>query len=74
MTLANTDDLIFPVKRLVAILSEIMTLEPGDVVVTGTPAGVGYPRKPPIFMKPGDHVEVEVEGLGILVNTIADEA
>ena len=43
-------------------------------VVTGTPAGVGYPRKPPIFMKPGDHVEVEVEGLGILVNTIADEA
>ncbi len=71
---ANTDDLIFPVKRLVAILSEIMTLEPGDVVVTGTPAGVGYPRKPPIFMKPGDHVEVEVEGLGILVNTIADEA
>jgi acylpyruvate hydrolase len=71
---ANTDDLIFPVRKLVAILSEIMTLEPGDVVVTGTPAGVGYPRNPPVFMKPGDLVEVEVEGLGVLVNTIVDEA
>jgi acylpyruvate hydrolase len=71
---ANTDDLIFPVRKLVAILSEIMTLEPGDVVVTGTPAGVGYPRNPPVFMKPGDIVEVEVEGLGVLVNTIVDEA
>ncbi len=70
---ANTDDLIFPVRRLVAILSEIMTLEPGDVVVTGTPAGVGYPRKPPIFMKPGDMVEVEIDGLGVLVNSIEDE-
>jgi acylpyruvate hydrolase len=71
---ANTDDLIFPVRKLVAILSEIMTLEPGDVIVTGTPAGVGYPRNPPVFMKPGDLVEVEVEGLGVLVNTIVDEA
>jgi len=71
---ANTSDLIFPIKKLVAILSEIMTLEPGDVVVTGTPEGVGYPRKPPIFMKPGDHVEVEIEGLGILVNSIEDGA
>ena len=71
---ANTSDLIFPVRKLVAILSEIMTLEPGDVVVTGTPAGVGYPRNPPVFMKPGDTVEVEVEGLGVLVNTIVDAA
>jgi acylpyruvate hydrolase len=71
---ANTSDLIFPVRRLVAILSEIMTLEPGDIVVTGTPAGVGYPRNPPVFMKPGDTVEVEVEGLGVLINTIQDEA
>ncbi|MEK9724354.1 MAG: fumarylacetoacetate hydrolase family protein [Rhodospirillaceae bacterium] len=71
---ANTDELIFPVRKLVAILSEIMTLEPGDIVATGTPAGVGYPRNPPVFMKPGDTVEVEVDGLGVLVNTIVDEA
>ncbi|MBT8100498.1 MAG: fumarylacetoacetate hydrolase family protein, partial [Gammaproteobacteria bacterium] len=67
------DDLVFPVARLVAILSECMTLEPGDVVVTGTPAGVGFARKPPIWMKPGDTVEVEVEGLGKLVNSVVDE-
>jgi acylpyruvate hydrolase len=71
---ANTDELIFPVRKLVAILSEIMTLEPGDIIATGTPAGVGYPRNPPVFMKPGDTVEVEVDGLGVLVNTIVDEA
>jgi 2-keto-4-pentenoate hydratase/2-oxohepta-3-ene-1,7-dioic acid hydratase in catechol pathway len=50
-----------------------MTLEPGDVIITGTPAGVGYARKPPIFMKAGDICEVEVEGVGILLNTIANE-
>jgi 2-keto-4-pentenoate hydratase/2-oxohepta-3-ene-1,7-dioic acid hydratase in catechol pathway len=50
-----------------------MTLEPGDVVVTGTPAGVGYARKPPIWMKHGDTVEIEVEGLGKLTNTVQDE-
>jgi len=50
-----------------------MTLEPGDVVVTGTPAGVGYARKPPVWMKPGDTVEIEVEGLGKLVNVVQDE-
>lgn len=71
---ANTDDLIFPVRRLVAILSEIMTLEPGDVVVTGTPEGVGHARRPPVWMKPGDRVEVEIDGLGILVNSIEDES
>ncbi len=70
---ANTDDLIFPVRRLVAILSEIMTLEPGDVVVTGTPEGVGHARRPPVWMKAGDRVEVEIDGLGILVNSIVDE-
>jgi len=69
----RTDDLVFPVRTLVAILSECMTLEPGDVVVTGTPAGVGYARKPPIWMKPGDTVEVESPGIGKLVNTIRDE-
>ena len=70
---ANTDDLVFPVRQLIAILSECMTLEPGDVVVTGTPAGVGYARKPPIWMKAGDTVEIEVPGIGKLVNSIRDE-
>ena len=70
---ANTSDLIFPVRRLVAILSEIMTLEPGDVVVTGTPEGVGHARRPPVWMKAGDKVEVEIDGLGILKNTVEDE-
>ena len=69
----QTDDLVFPVRTLIAILSECMTLEPGDVVVTGTPAGVGYARKPPIWMKAGDTVEIEVPGIGKLVNTIRDE-
>jgi 2-keto-4-pentenoate hydratase/2-oxohepta-3-ene-1,7-dioic acid hydratase in catechol pathway len=50
-----------------------MTLEPGDVVITGTPAGVGYERTPPVFMKPGDVCEIEIESIGILRNTIADE-
>ena len=70
---AEIDNLVFPVRTLVALLSECMTLEPGDVVVTGTPAGVGYARKPPIWMKPGDVVEVSVEGLGTLSNTVIDE-
>ena len=69
----NTDNLVFPVRKLVAILSECMTLEPGDVVVTGTPAGVGAARKPPVWMKPGDTVEVEVSGLGKLINVVQDE-
>ena len=67
------DNLVFPVRTLVAILSECMTLEPGDVVVTGTPAGVGYARKPPVWMKHGDTVEIEVESLGKLINTVQDE-
>lgn len=67
------DNLVFPVRKLVAILSECMTLEPGDVVVTGTPAGVGFARKPPLWMKHGDTVEIEVKGLGKLINTVQDE-
>ncbi|MAH83929.1 MAG: 5-oxopent-3-ene-1,2,5-tricarboxylate decarboxylase [Rhodospirillaceae bacterium TMED8] len=70
---ANTNDLIFSIPRLIAILSEVMTLEPGDVVVTGTPEGVGHARRPPVWMKPGDHVEVEIDGLGILKNVIKAE-
>jgi 2-keto-4-pentenoate hydratase/2-oxohepta-3-ene-1,7-dioic acid hydratase in catechol pathway len=71
---STTGDMIFKVARLVSILSEAMTLEPGDVIATGTPSGVGYARTPPRFLVPGDVVEVEIEGIGVLRNTIADEA
>jgi 2-keto-4-pentenoate hydratase/2-oxohepta-3-ene-1,7-dioic acid hydratase in catechol pathway len=70
---ASTDDMVFGVAELVAILSEAMTLEPGDVIVTGTPAGVGLARKPPLWMRHGDVVEVEADGIGLLRNPIADE-
>jgi acylpyruvate hydrolase len=69
----NTHDFIFPVAEVVAILTEAMTLEPGDVVLTGTPSGVGYARNPPVFMKPGDMVEVTIENVGTLRNTVRDE-
>jgi acylpyruvate hydrolase len=70
---ASTTDLVFDVATLVSVLSEAMTLNPGDVIVTGTPAGVGAARKPPLFMKAGDVCEVEIEGLGVLRNPIVDE-
>ena len=70
---STTGDMIFSVARCIAILSEVMTLEPGDVIATGTPSGVGYARKPPLFLAPGMAVEVEVEGVGILRNSIADD-
>lgn len=70
----NTSDMIFSVARTIAILSEVMTLEPGDVIITGTPAGVGYPRQPPIFLQPGDTCEIEIEGIGVLSNPVADAA
>jgi 2-keto-4-pentenoate hydratase/2-oxohepta-3-ene-1,7-dioic acid hydratase in catechol pathway len=70
---ASTDDMIFDVASLIQILSEAVTLAPGDVIVTGTPAGVGLARKPQLWMKPGDICEVEIEGIGILANPIEDE-
>lgn len=70
----NTDDFIFSIAQVVAIVSEIMTLEPGDMIATGTPAGVGYPRTPPVFLKPGDEIVVEIEGIGRLVNAVVAEA
>ncbi|MFD1881169.1 fumarylacetoacetate hydrolase family protein [Paracoccus pacificus] len=70
---ASADDMVFDVATLIAIISEAITLVPGDVIVTGTPAGIGLARKPPLFMKPGDICEIEVEGLGTLRNHIADE-
>jgi acylpyruvate hydrolase len=70
---ASTDDLVFDVATLVSTLSEAFTLEPGDIIVTGTPSGVGLARKPPLWMKPGDVCEVEMEGLGVLSNPIVDQ-
>lgn len=70
---SNTADMIFPVARIIAILSEFMTLEPGDVIATGTPSGVAHAMKPPGWMKPGDVVEAEIEGIGILSNPIVQE-
>ncbi|WP_347906043.1 fumarylacetoacetate hydrolase family protein [Pseudomonas purpurea] len=69
----NTADMIFNVAQLISILSVAVTLEPGDVIVSGTPAGIGWAKRPPVFMKPGDVCTVEIEGLGTLVNVIADE-
>lgn len=73
MQSANTRDMIFPVDETIALLSDCMTLEAGDVLVMGTPAGVGFARKPPVWMKPGDRIEVEIEGVGLLANPIAAE-
>jgi 2-keto-4-pentenoate hydratase/2-oxohepta-3-ene-1,7-dioic acid hydratase in catechol pathway len=70
---ANTKDMIFDVPTLVSTCSEIFELVPGDVIISGTPAGVGFARKPPLFMKQGDVVEVEVEKVGILSNGIKNE-
>ncbi|KAF8854386.1 fumarylacetoacetate hydrolase-like protein [Acephala macrosclerotiorum] len=69
---STSDKLIFSVPFLVKTLSEGQTLQPGDVIATGTPAGVGFGQKPPVFLKPGDVVEVSITGLGVLKNTIAE--
>jgi len=73
MQQAATSELIFDVAALVTLLSEAFTLEPGDLIVTGTPSGVGFARRPPVFMQPGDVCEIEIEGIGTLVNPVADE-
>ncbi|MCS6851428.1 MAG: fumarylacetoacetate hydrolase family protein [Gemmataceae bacterium] len=67
---ANTAQMIFPVAALVSILSSFVTLEPGDIISTGTPSGVGAARKPPVFLKPGDQIEAEIGGIGILYNPV----
>lgn len=71
---ASTNDMIFSVARLISILSEAITLSPGDILVSGTPSGVGMARKPPLFMKAGDVCEVEIEHIGILRNRVEDES
>jgi acylpyruvate hydrolase len=70
---ANTRDMIWGVAETIMLLTECMTLEPGDVIVMGTPAGVGQARTPPVWMKHGDVVEIEIENIGVLRNTIEDE-
>ncbi len=68
---ASTDDFLFDVPTVIAHVSAAFTLEPGDLILTGTPAGVGVFRDPPMAMKPGDVVEVEVERIGVLTNPVA---
>jgi acylpyruvate hydrolase len=71
---ANTDDMIWGVAETISLLSDCLTLEPGDVIVMGTPAGVGQARTPPVWMKPGDLIEVEIDKIGTLRNPIVAEA
>jgi 2-keto-4-pentenoate hydratase/2-oxohepta-3-ene-1,7-dioic acid hydratase in catechol pathway len=70
---ANTGQMIFSCAALVSILSSFVTLEPGDIIVTGTPAGVGNARKPPIYLKPGDDMEADIEGIGVLRSPVEME-
>lgn len=74
MQSTHTGNMIFSVAQQIAYASTIFTLVPGDVIVTGTPGGVGWSRKPPRFMVPGDVVEVEIEGIGVLSNPVAQAA
>ena len=69
---SNTRNLIFKVPALVSHISKVMTLEAGDVIATGTPGGVGFTRNPPIFMKPDDVAEIEIEGIGVLRNPVVE--
>ena len=71
---SHTGHMIFSIAKLISYASTIFTLVPGDVIATGTPAGVGWSRKPAWFMKPGDVCEVEIEGIGTLVNPIVAQA
>jgi 2-keto-4-pentenoate hydratase/2-oxohepta-3-ene-1,7-dioic acid hydratase in catechol pathway len=71
---ATTNQMIFPIPRIIAYVSTFLPLSPGDVIVTGTPGGVGAKRKPPLWLKPGDTVEVEISSVGLLVNPVAQEA
>ncbi len=70
---STTSNMIFTVAELISFLSTGMTLMPGDVIATGTPAGVGFVRDPKVFLKPGDEVTIEIEGLGTLTNPVEAE-
>jgi 2-keto-4-pentenoate hydratase/2-oxohepta-3-ene-1,7-dioic acid hydratase in catechol pathway len=69
----NTSDMVFDVPALIVFLSGSKTLLPGTVILTGTPHGVGYARKPPVFLKPGDTVTIEIEKIGSLTNPVTEE-
>ena len=71
---ANTSDMIFAVDETIALLAECMTLQPGDAIIMGTPAGVGQARTPPVWMKAGDLIEIEIDSIGVLANPIVAEA
>ncbi|MCS6851075.1 MAG: fumarylacetoacetate hydrolase family protein [Gemmataceae bacterium] len=70
---SNTSQMVFSAGQILAYLGQIFTLEPGDIVFTGTPPGVGFARNPPVFLKAGDVVEIEIEGLGVLRNPVVAE-
>ncbi len=70
----NTGDMIFDVPTLIEFLSGSTTLLPGTVILTGTPHGVGFARKPPVLLKPGDNVTIEIDGIGALTNPVIEEA
>ena len=69
----RTGRMLFPVARQIAYISTFTTLVPGDIIVTGTPAGAGARSDPPVYLQPGDVVEVEADGIGTLRNTVTDE-
>jgi 2-keto-4-pentenoate hydratase/2-oxohepta-3-ene-1,7-dioic acid hydratase in catechol pathway len=71
---SNTRNMIFPIVEILSYISQLMTLEPGDIIATGTPEGVGFKRNPPLFLRDGDVVEVEVEGIGRLRNPVVRNA
>jgi 2-keto-4-pentenoate hydratase/2-oxohepta-3-ene-1,7-dioic acid hydratase in catechol pathway len=73
MQSSNTGDMIFDIPTLIEHISQFTTLEPGDVIATGTPSGVGHFREPPVYLKPGDMVTVEIDGLGVLRNPVEEE-
>jgi len=70
---SNTSDMIFDCRKVISFLSDCMTMPPGTVIMTGTPQGVGFARSPQVFLKPGDVVEVEIGGIGVLKNTVTAE-
>lgn len=65
---SSTSELIFAPEMLLSYISQVLTIEPGDLLFTGTPAGVGVARSPQVFLKPGDRIEVEIENIGVLSN------
>ncbi|MFW9916812.1 MAG: fumarylacetoacetate hydrolase family protein [Candidatus Thorarchaeota archaeon] len=69
----STADMIFPIPEIISFISEGITLLPGDIILTGTPPGVGFAREPPVFLKPGDRLELEIEGLGRLSNLVVQQ-